>query len=63
MLIDCIFDHYEKERVKALIRYQMFYFSAISSRDMSTSVGIIPQFSYNLSLISHISSILMKILI
>ena len=29
--IDCIFDQYEKERVKALIRYQVFYFRAISS--------------------------------
>ena len=41
-------------RVKVLITYQVFHFRAISSRDMSTFVGIIPQFSYNLSLISHV---------
>ena len=31
ILIDCILDHYEKEWCQALIRYQVFYFRAISS--------------------------------
>ena len=44
----------KKSGGKALIRYQVFYFRAINNSDMSTFVGIIPQFSYNVSLISHV---------
>ena len=45
----------KKSGVKAsIIWYKVFYFRAISSWDMSTFVGIISQFSYNLSLMSHV---------
>ena len=44
----------KKNCVKALIRYQVFYFRTISSCDMSIFRGIIPEFSFNLSLISHV---------
>ena len=44
----------KKSGVNALMRHQVCYFEAISNRDMSSFVGISPQFSCIFSLISRV---------